>query len=47
MAPVQAKLVITGGDGALIARLLDRPAVHVPELVLHGLALDPVCYTVA
>ena len=44
---VEAKLVITGGDGDRLARLIDRPAVHIPELVLHGLALDPVCYAVA
>lgn len=44
---VEAKLVVTGGDGARLARLIDRPAVHIPELVLHGLALDPACYAVA
>jgi pantothenate kinase type III len=47
MATVDAKLIITGGDGAGLVRLIDRPAVHVPELVLHGLALEPACYAAA
>jgi type III pantothenate kinase len=42
-----AKLVITGGDGARLAGWVGRPAAHVPDLVLAGLALDPVCYAVA
>jgi type III pantothenate kinase len=44
---VEAKLIITGGDGARLARLIGLPAICVPNLVLDGLALDPVCYTVA
>ena len=39
-----AQLVITGGDGAQFARLLDAPAAYDPDLVLEGLALDPACY---
>ncbi|MGA7950904.1 MAG: type III pantothenate kinase [Thiobacillaceae bacterium] len=31
--------LITGGDGAWLASLLDFPAALVPDLVLHGLAL--------
>ncbi len=41
------QLMITGGDGAQLARLLDAPAAYDPELVLEGLALDPACYSVA
>ena len=44
---VEAKLVITGGDGARLARFIGLPAVIVPNLVLDGLALDPACYMVA
>jgi type III pantothenate kinase len=47
VAEVEAKLIITGGDGARLARLVDLPAIYMPELVLDGLALDPVCYRVA
>ncbi len=42
-----AKLMITGGDGAQLARLIDAPAAYDPDLVLEGLALDPACYSVA
>ncbi|MCL4781228.1 MAG: type III pantothenate kinase [Gammaproteobacteria bacterium] len=42
-----AKLVITGGDGARLAGWLGRPDAHLPDLVLAGLALDPVCYVAA
>jgi type III pantothenate kinase len=44
---VEAKLIITGGDGARLARFIGVPAVSAPNLVLDGLALDPACYTVA
>lgn len=43
----EVKLIITGGDGTRLARFIGLPAVCVPNLVLDGLALDPVCYTVA
>lgn len=42
-----AKLVITGGDGARLAGWLGRPDAYLPDLVLAGLALDPVCYVAA
>ena len=42
-----AKLMITGGDAAQLARLIDAPAVFDPDLVLGGLALEPACYSVA
>jgi type III pantothenate kinase len=44
---VEPKLIITGGDGARLARLLGGSAMYLPDLVLEGLALDPVCYSVA
>lgn len=47
MNNVEAKLVITGGDGAWFARCIGPPAVHAPDLVLDGLSLDPACYAVA
>lgn len=42
-----AKLVLTGGDGALLAELMGGPYAYNPHLVLEGLALDPACYSVA
>jgi type III pantothenate kinase len=46
LAGAEPKLIITGGDGGRLARLIGRPAVYLPDLVLDGLALDPVCYSV-
>lgn len=39
-----ARLVLTGGDAAVLAAHLDEPAEIRPLLVLEGLALDPVCF---
>jgi len=35
---VEVELFMTGGDAALLMSRLSRPAVHVPDLVLKGLA---------
>jgi type III pantothenate kinase len=32
------EILLTGGDGALLAPVLERPLTHAPELVLKGLA---------
>lgn len=41
----ETRLMMTGGDGAQLARLIDIPAVFDPDLVLEGLALEPACYS--
>ncbi|MEZ5562599.1 MAG: type III pantothenate kinase [Gammaproteobacteria bacterium] len=46
-ADMEAKLIISGGDGAWLARLIGARAIYLPDLVLDGLAIDPVCYAVA
>lgn len=43
----EMKLMITGGDGAQLAGVLDAPAAWYPDLVLEGLAIEPACYAVA
>ena len=40
------KLMITGGDGAQLAQVLDAPGTWCPNLVLEGLAIEPPCYSV-
>lgn len=42
-----SRLVVTGGDGARLAGWVGLPDAHLPDLVLEGLALDPVCYVAA
>jgi len=35
----EPEIILTGGDGPGLARVLDRPALLVPDLVLEGLAI--------